>query len=257
MSDDLFSYGPKNIREFFKENLVAILYTIILHLIVFIILVFIKVDGLKTDIELGVLLDFTQEKSLEDLLEEEMVEVPAEWLELVYAAREKASNRAVNVNDEVQTQLSTDDYVKDLLDELEAQKDEDFLKDREKWEEIISSVVYDDPPQAAINDDEIEELFTGPTTISFEFLDPPLDRRKQHFTVPVYRCEGSGLVLVDIVVSREGYVIDATVLKNSKDQVSSCFSDAAIDAALSSKFKSDFNAPSKQKARITYQFVAQ
>ncbi len=257
MSDELFSYGPKNIKEFFKENLVAILYTIILHLAVLIILIFIKVDSLKNNTELGIMLDFTEEKTLEELLEEEMVEVPADWLEQVYAAREKASNRAVNVNDAVQTQLSTNDFVKELLDELELQKDEDFLKDREKWEEIISSVVYDDPPLPENEEEEVEEPFTGPTTISYEFLNPPLDRRKQRFTVPVYRCEGSEIVIVDIVVAQDGYVIDATVSNSKRGETSSCFSDAALDAALSSKFKSDFNAPSKQKARITYQFVAQ
>jgi hypothetical protein len=38
---------------------------------------------------------------------------------------------------------------------------------------------------------------------------------------------------------------------------SQCFTDAAEGAALTSIFRSDSNAPAKQKARITYQFVAQ
>ena len=257
MSDDLFRYGPKNIREFIKKNLVAILYTIIVHLIVFIILVFIKVDGLKNDRELGVMLDFTEEKSLEELLEEEMVEVPAEWLEQVYEAREQASNLAVNVNEKVRDQLSTEDYVKTLLDELEAQKDENFLEDREKWEDIISSYVYDDPlPQEDLKEEE-EQPFFGPTNITFEFLDPPLDRMKRHFTIPVYRCEGSALIVVNIVVSREGFVTDAAVSKSSAGEASSCFTEAAIEAALTSRFRSSQNALDKHKARITYQFIAQ
>ncbi len=256
MSDELFSYGPRNIREFVKKNLVAILYTIIVHLIVFIILVFIKVDGLKNDQELGVMLDFTEEKSLEELLEEEMVEVPAEWLEQVYEAREQASNLAVNVNEEVRDQLSTEDYVKTLLDELEAQKDEDFLEDREKWEEIISSYVYEDPPQDEVKEEE-ETPFTGPTNITFEFLGPPLDRMKRHFTIPVYRCEGSGIVVVDIEVSREGFVTEAIVSRSSADEASPCFAKAAIEAALTSRFRSSSGAPHKHKARITYQFIAQ
>jgi hypothetical protein len=257
MSDDLFSYGPKNIKEFLKENLMAILWTVIIHLVVIIILVFTKVDSLKKDHELGVMLDFTEEKSLEERLEEEMVEVPAEWLEQVYAAREKASNRAVNVNDEVQAQLSTDDYVQELWNELESQKDEEFLKDREKWEEIISSLVYDEEPLPEVNDAEEEEPFIGPTTITYEFLEPPLDRRKVIFTIPVYRCEGSALVVVDIVVTRNGSVSSATVSKNSAGYTTPCFIEAATEAALRSLFRSDFGAPDKQKARITYQFIAQ
>lgn len=257
MTDDLFSYGPKSIKEFLKVNLVPILWTVILHLVVIIILVFAKVDSLKKDQELGVLLDFTEEKTLEDLLEEEMVEIPAEWLEQVYEAREQASNRAVNVNDEVQEELSTDDYVQDLLNELEAQKDDDFLKDREKWEEIISSYVYDDEPVPEVREEEEEEPFIGPTTITFEFLDPPLDRRKVIFSIPVYRCEGSSLVVVDIVVARDGSVSNASVSRNSAGESTPCFVDAATEAALSSLFRSDFSAPERQKARISYQFIAQ
>jgi len=257
MSNDLFSYGPKNIKEFLKDNLVAILWTVIIHLLVLITLVFIKVDSLKNDIELGVMLDFTEEKSLEELLEEEMIEVPAEWLEQVYAAREQASNRAVNVNDEVQQDLSTVDYVQDLLNELELQKDDEFLKDREKWEEIISSYVYEDLPQPEKIDVEEEEPFTGPTTITFEFLEPPLNRIKRYFTIPVYRCEGSALIVVDIVVARDGSVINADVSKSSADESMPCFVEAATEAALRSAFRSDFSAPDKQKARIIYQFIAQ
>ncbi len=257
MSDDFFSYGPRNIKEYLRENLVPILWTVIIHLLVIIILVFAKVDSLKKDHELGVMLDFTEEKSLEDLLEEEMVEVPAEWLEQVYAAREEASNRAVNVNDVAEAQLSTDDYVQELLNELESQKDEEFLKDREKWEEIISSLVYDEEPLPEVKDVEEEDPFIGPTTITFEFLEPPLDRRKVLFTVPVYRCEGSALVVVDIVVAKDGSVSSAAVSKNSAGNTTPCFVEAATDAALTSLFRSDFAAPDKQKARITYQFIAQ
>lgn len=257
MSDDLFSYGPKNFKDYLRENLVAILWTVILHLLVLIVLVFVKVDGLKKDQELGVMLDFTEEKTLEDLLEEEMVEVPAEWLEQVYDAREQASNRAVNINDEVQSQLSTDDYVQELLNELESQKDEDFLKDREKWEEIISSYVYEDEPIPESEEKKEEEPYTGPTTISFEFLDPPLDRRKVVFTIPVYRCEGSALVVVDIVVAQDGSVSNAAVTRSSIDETTPCFVEAATDAALRSQFRSDFGAPEKQKARISYRFIAQ
>lgn len=256
MSDDLFSYGPKNIGEFFKKNLVAILYTIILHLIIFIVLVFIKVDGLKNDRELGVMLDFTEEKSLEEMLEEEMVEVPAEWLEQVYAAREQASNLAVNINEEVQDQLSTDDYVQKLLDELESQKDEEFIKDREKWEEIISSYVYEDTPAKEEIEKEEEAPFTGPTNITFEFLEPPVDRMNRHFTIPVYKCEGSAQVIVDIEVTKDGFVSDASVSRSTAAD-SPCFSEAAIEAALTSRFRSDQSAPDKHKARITYQFIAQ
>jgi len=252
---DLFTYGPKNIREFFRTNLTAILYTIIIHLLVAIILVFLKIDRLKDDRELGVMVDLTEEVSLEDLLEQEQIEVPAEWIEKIYEARQEASNRAVNVNDEALKDISTEDYVNSLLDELESEKDEDFRQNREKLKEIISSKVYEE--EAKPEPDEREEHFTGPTTITYEFLDQPKQRMKRTLTIPVYRCEGSGRVIVEVVVRQDGTVSNANVLSAETINDPSCFIEAAEKAALSSSFKSDFSAPEKHRARITYQFIAQ
>jgi hypothetical protein len=257
MHDDLFSYGPRNLREFLKRNYIALLYTLIIHLVILIILVQVRVQGLKHDRELGVMLDFTEEVS-EELPAEELPELPAEWLERVFEAREKASNRAVNLNDIERENLSTDQYVQELLNELEAQKDEEFLKDREKWEDIISSYVYDEDPLPERREDETtEEPFTGPTTITFEFLEPPLERTKHMLTIPVYRCEGSAIVVVDLVVGKNGSVNDARVVRTESVNQDPCFTAAALSAALSSTFQRRTDAPDKHAARITYQFIAQ
>ena len=47
--DHLFSYGRKGIKSFFRENLNAILITVIFHMVVLIIMVFSKVDALKNE----------------------------------------------------------------------------------------------------------------------------------------------------------------------------------------------------------------
>lgn len=253
---DLFSYGPKNFKDFIRTNLVAILYTIIFHLLIVIVLVLTKVEGLKQDHELGVTLDFTEEQTLEDLLKEENIEVPPEWIEKVFEARQQASNRAVNLNDEVNREISTEDYLQNLLDELEFQKDEEFKENREKLKEIISSSVYEEEALPAKEDDE-DEKFTGPTTISYEFMDPPKERSKRHLSIPVYRCEGSALVVVDLMVRQDGSVSNVSVISSETIHDPTCFIDAAENAASTSTFRSDFSAPEKHHARITYQFIAQ
>lgn len=257
MEEHLFSYGPKNLRDFLKRNYSALLYTLIIHLVILIILVLVKVQGLKEDIELGVMLDFTEEAPDEATVEE-LPDIPAEWLERVYEARQKASNRAVNINDIEKENLSTDQYVKELLDELEAEKDEAFLEDREKWEEIISSYVYEeDPLPQGSEKEENEEPFTGPTTITYAFMEPPVDRSKRELYIPVYRCEGSALVVVDVEVRQNGSVSDARVVKTESVNNDPCFEEAALNAALSSFFHYDAGAPDRHRARITYQFIAQ
>lgn len=255
---DLFSYGHRNLREFFRANLVAVLWTIIFHLVVLIVLVVAKTEGLKKDRELGVMLDFTEERTLEEMLQEEEIEVAPEWIEQVVRAREEASNRAVNLDDRVNREISTDDYVNELLNELEAQKDEEFLKNREQWKEIISSYVYDEEsaPQVPEKEEE-QEPFTGPTTITYAFSEAPQDRKKHMLTIPVYRCEGSAMVEVDIEVARDGTVSGATVVKVESVSDPACFVEAAENAALTSVFHSDFSAPARHRARITYQFMAQ
>jgi len=256
--DDLFSYGPRSLKEFFSNNLVPVLLTVILHLIIAIVLVFMKVEGLKEDQELGVMIDFSEEQSFEEMLEEESIDVPAEWLEQVYETREKASNQAVNKENRLDEEISTQDYVNELLDKLESQKDEDFLKDREKWEGIISSYVYkENEIESEESEDTKEKPFTGPTTIEYRFLEEPLDRENHKFVIPVYRCEGSAEVKIDLEVDKDGYVTKTTLVNVKTAADPSCFIAAAEKAAKSSRFYSRQDAPAKHVARVTYQFVAQ
>ena len=253
---DLFSYGKKGIKEFIRENQVAILYTLIFHVIVLIIMIFVKVEGLKNDQELGVLIDF-EEKTIEEILEEEMVELPAKFLELIKEQRELASNRAVNVNaeDPFNQEISTEDYMKSLLDELEAGKDDDLIKEREKWKEILESQGYIEPQSEELDSDEKE--YYGPTTITYEFKEEPLTRSKSFLAVPVYRCQGSGLVKVDAVVARDGTVSHAEVRKPIEGNDATCFAEAALEAVLTSRFRVAQNAPDRHKVLITYSFMAQ
>ena len=253
---EIFTYGRKGIRKFFRENLVAILYTLIFHLVVLIILIFIRVEGLKQDRELGIELEF-EEKTIEELLAEEEVEVPADWLEQVLRQRELSSNRAVNLNAENQfsEDISTDDYVQDLLDQIEQARNEE---DREKLEElqaILASADY--VPPAEGEEDAGNQEYSGPTTITYEFYQEPVSRGKVQLTIPVYRCQGSGVVRVEVLVGRDGNVLDAEIQEPIEGTDKVCFGDAAREAALTSRFRIEINAPERHRALITYTFIAQ
>lgn len=233
----------------------AILYTLIIHLVVLIILVFIRVDGLKHDRELGIELEF-EERTLESMLEE-MEEVPADWLEQLMRQRELSSNRAVNLNAENQfsEDISTDEYVQELLDQIEEARD---MEDREKMEELQAILASADyvPPEAGGKEDERGE-YSGPTTITFEFLEEPRSRGKVRLSVPVYRCQGSGLVRVQVSVAPDGSVREAQVLEPMEGSDRVCFADAALAAARSSQFRIELSGPAKHTAVITYTFIAQ
>jgi len=254
--EDIFSYGWSGFRRFIRKNLVAILYTLIFHLVVLIILIFVRVEGLKKDQELGIKLEF-EEKTIEEILAEEVVDIPAEWIEQIMQQRELSSNRAVNLNaeDRFNEDISTDDYVQDLLDQIEMARN---LEDKEKLEElqaILAGADYVPPVEESDMDDNAD--FTGPTTITYEFLDEPRQRGKVFLTVPVYRCQGSGIVRVAVTVERDGTVEGAKIMEPIEGSDKICFSNAALAAARSSRFRIEINAPEKQRALITYTFIAQ
>lgn len=211
---------------------------------------------MKDDRELGIEIEF-EDKTLEEILEEQEMEVPDEWLEQVMQLREAYSNRAVNVNQENQfaEDISTDEYVQDLLAQIEQARAEE---DREKLEELQAILASADfvPPADSTREEEAAE-YSGPTTITYEFQAPPVQRGKVFLTVPVYRCEGSGVVRVEVNVGRDGFVLDARVKEpiEGNDQV--CFAEAALEAARSSRFRIEMNAPDKHRAVITYTFIAQ
>ena len=233
----------------------AILYTLIFHLVVLIVMILVRVESLQQKRELGVLIEF-EERTIEEILAEDEIDVPAEWLEQVMQQRELSSNRAVNVNatDEFSEEISTDEYVQNLLEEIEKARNE---QDRERLEELQAILAAADYVPPAADQEEDSGEYTGPTTITYEFLEPPRQRGRVFLTVPVYRCEGSGLVRVEIRVSREGNVVDARIRESIEGTDRDCFADAAMEAALSSRFRVDINAPEQQRGLITYTFVAQ
>ncbi len=62
---------------------------------------------------------------------------------------------------------------------------------------ILASADYV-PPSA--EEDEESAVYSGPTTITFKFLEAPINRGKVELTVPVYRCQGSGVVKVEVAI---------------------------------------------------------
>jgi len=253
--EELFQYGWTGLKKFVKENRVALLYTLIFHLVVLIIFVFVKVEGLKNHQELGIELEF-EEKTIEQLLAEEDIEVPAEWIEEIMRQRELSSNRAVNLNaeDKFSEDISTREYVNDLLEQIEEARNQE---DREKLEELQAILATADYEPPSSETEEESAVYAGPTTITFEFLEAPLKRGKVELTVPVYRCQGSGVVKVEVIVAPDGSVREASVLQPILGSDRVCFADAALAAALTSTFRIELSAPAKHRAVISYSFVAQ
>lgn len=68
-----------------------------------------------------------------------------------------------------------------------------------------------------------------------------------------YTCE-TGKFSIDILVNRNGDVIQADFSPRMSSKISDNLKSVLIDAAMKSKFKGKIDAPSKQKGNITYEF---
>ncbi|MCK5820854.1 MAG: hypothetical protein KAH17_03165 [Bacteroidales bacterium] len=100
---------------------------------------------------------------------------------------------------------------------------------------------------------EEEQVYEGPTNIYFSLK----DRKITRLIVPVYKCQGGGLIQVEIRVNRRGKVewtsIDTAVSTTSDP----CLVKAAKRAASQTKFNFSTKAAILQTGTITFRFIAQ
>ncbi len=80
------------------------------------------------------------------------------------------------------------------------------------------------------------------------------DRKDEHLPPPVYLCEESGKIVINISVNSGGVVTDASFNKASSTSNNNCLIDSALEYAESARFNSASNA--KQIGTITYIFVS-
>ena len=204
-----------------------------------------------------VLIDFIDPTILEKAIEEKKKEVKTlsqqqfiKNLQNEYAVK----NIAVNEADH-DAKPAIDEMVKDIKSELN-------IKETRQTEQISPQPKIEDikKKEAKVTDNrpkynaQGEKLFyKGPTTISYSLE----GRTEVYIYPPVYQCQGSGKVVVDIVVNQSGYVIDA-IINKSKSQINDdCLVEAANRAALTTRFNAKNTAPERQRGTITYIFIAQ
>jgi len=139
-------------------------------------------------------------------------------------------------------EISEDNYLDELRQRLEEEMEagETEFRDQEEKEEELSSA-------------EMAAAYSGPTRIYYNLK----DRTHRRLPLPIYKCEGSGIVELNITVDQRGVVLSATVKDDESSSDDYCLHEMARDAALRSRFNPDFSAPTRQQGTLTYHFVAQ
>ena len=145
--------------------------------------------------------------------------------------------------------------------------DEDYQKEVDAAKEMVSdvnkqlskkAVDIDDikmPVESTegMNPDSIKNvIYRGESNITY-YLE---NRYHIRLPIPVYLAQGGGKVVVDIVVNRQGMVINAKAQKNSTIRDKNIYVYAEV-AASNTIFNADQSAPAEQHGTIHYTFIAQ
>ena len=251
-------------------RLAGILGTIIIHLIVGIIIMVFQIKELHVkanvilDLELLTEFDNSNNRNEEFKLPESSVAAVERALqgdeELLNIARNLASSATPAV-------ISRDDYIDMVKDELirSGQLGADNYIDQGRRQSSNSNndgyvPLYSTSPSSARNSEAREPLereavavnYRGATRIEY-YLE---GRTERYLPVPIYKCQGAGIVMLRIEVNPSGDVVKATVAA-SESVTDECLIETAISSALVSKFNSDINAPKIQTGTLAFQFVAQ
>ncbi len=237
-----------------NEDKVGLYITVIIHLMVAMVLLFIQI-GYTINPEKGFLIDFSREEAIarkekikkELEKDESFDESISRKLDQMLAGtsglefKNIATNRS-NLKDDRGTDAEklykdAEKLANDLKNGFEVdEKDEDYVET---------------PGRQKIEKKETKE-YSGPSVVSYE-----LDGRKAtNLRIPAYRCYNGGMVTVLITVDNQGRVINAKIQEETSSN-DKCLRDFAIRAARMSRFQSSTTAPARQGGNIVYQFIAQ
>lgn len=242
------------IKELYKQNIYGIIGTLIFHILLVGSFMLAEMN-LKGEVkEEPIILDFTdpediEEPNFEEIAEEQEEEnTPSNQNELEQTT--SRSNRAVN-DAPAKDPFFDADYQREIA---EAQKlVSDVNKQLSKEVKDLEEFAMPEETTEGMDPDSIRNtIYSGESNIHY-FLE---NRYHLRLPIPVYLAQGGGLVVVDIVVNRQGRVIQAEV-RNSSELKDPMLEIYALQAAQRTVFNTDESAPSQQKGTISYTFVAQ
>jgi hypothetical protein len=234
-----------------QENATGILGTVAFHLVLIVIFLILKISTEKSRLENLIMVDFDEEQIEEQMDQEapdpEFEERLARYLE------ESRSNVPVNLARQIDQDLSTDKYVQELENNLDANRPESIkemqerLRDLEELEQEELIMDGEDSGQ------ELKDPYQGLTNIYYDLK----DRYPLRLPVPVYKCEGEGFIEVIISVDQRGRVVQVEIEKPGVTANEICLEEAARSSALETRFNAKYDAPVRQVGTITYHFIAQ
>ena len=244
----------------YKGKLVGILGTVIVHLVAAIIFMSFRIHTIKKiREEFTVELEAVQEPDDE----KQLIELPASSLEKILQGDEEMLNIARNLANRPEEKIDPADYIDKVKEELiESGKlgPDNYIDEQKRMQEMGAEepLSYDntDKKQDAEKDQDSNEMaanYQGPTRIYYDLA----GRNHLYLPIPIYKCRGSGKVVLKIEVNQKGTVEDASIIEAVSTTTDPCLVETALSTAKISRFNPDISAPRIQTGTLTYHFVAQ
>jgi len=230
--------------------------TLIFHILLFSTFLLAEVEMKGTVQEEELLIEFPEELISEpEVLEEE--ELPDQGEPVPNDPSSQLSETQNNRTNIASKQiLESEDFFDDeYTNEVEAARQlsqnvrNQLSKETVKLEDIEMPV---ESTEGMERDSIKNVIYTGESNITY-YLE---DRYHLSLPIPVYLAQGGGKVVVDIVVDRQGRVVEAEPQKNSsiRDEQIFLYAKAAASRTI---FNADPQAPELQRGTIHYLFIAQ
>jgi hypothetical protein len=227
------------------------------HLIVVIAFLWVKLGEVGEMQKEQVLIEFNEEiKPLEEEKGEKKISLEGLGEAMPMLDRQTLHNIASNVASKLDPEISTENYEKQVLQELGISSLE---APGEAMEEEAEKAADENAVAQKTNEDKTERDFDVPniirkdnTTVSY-FLE---GRWHRYIYIPTYKCQGGGTVILDIVINQSGKVISALIADN-KSTSDPCLREEAYRSAISAQFNLDIKASIKQLGTISYVFLPQ
>jgi hypothetical protein len=247
----------------YNRKLTAILFTIIIHLIAGIIFMSLQLRSLQKtktteyEVELAPQTEPVIKK-------EKMNEIPSTSVEKVLKGDEEMLNIARNLSSKPDEKINASDYINQVKDELIKSGKlgvNNYIDDQKNMNEskgdenlaLEKDTVAEKEKNKPVQSQKMAANYKGPTRIYYDLY----GRNHVYLPIPIYKCEGSGKVVLSIEVDQNGVVQKAQIVERESTALDQCLIETAINTALLSRFNADINAPRIQIGMLTYQFVAQ
>jgi len=243
----------------YEGKLVGILGTVIVHLVAALMFMSVKLSSLYHEKSSEFLVEFQPE---ERFIEDETVEVP-KTLEELFQNDDRFRDIIRNISNPPDVNIDAEAYVDRVKEELiESGKlgEDNFIDEQKKaldeMEQGETALEMNDEQQdkdTITSANQMAAMYQGPTRI---FYDLP-GRYHIELPIPIYKCEGSGTVVINIIVNQKGYIVDFEQDIDNSSAEDPCLADAAAEALKKTRFNPDNLAEQRQSGTITFHFVAQ